>query len=84
MPSLNHSMLTVILRYSGFADCLAGFFSDYLVDRSTQYSWNSFLSNACDADVGMGQGLALFFFFFFLKIYNAGLNFSPWPTILKK
>ena len=58
-PSLNHSMLTVTLRHSGFADCLAGFFSDYLVGRSTQYFWNLFLSNACDADVGVGQGLAL-------------------------
>ena len=38
--SLNHSMLTAILRYSGFVDCLAGFFSDYLVGRSTQYSWS--------------------------------------------
>jgi len=33
-------------------------FSNYLVDRSTQYSWNSFLSRACD--VGVGQGSALF------------------------
>jgi len=31
-----------------------------LVGRSTQYSWNSFLSGACDADVGMGQGSVLF------------------------
>ena len=35
------------------------FFSDYLVGRSTQYSWNSFLSNACNADVDIGQGFAL-------------------------
>ena len=34
-PSLNHSMLTVILQHSGFADCLIDFFSDYLVGRST-------------------------------------------------
>jgi len=58
-PSLNHSMLTAILQHSGFADCLASFFSDYLVGRSTQYSWNFFFSNACDADVGMRQGSAL-------------------------
>ena len=58
-PSLNHSMLTAILQHSGFADCLVDFFSDYLVGRSTQYTWNSFLSHACDADVGMGQGSAL-------------------------
>jgi len=58
-PLLNHSMLTAILQHSGFANYLDGFFSDYLVGRSTQYSWNSFLSNACDVDVGMGQSLAL-------------------------
>jgi len=58
-PSLNHSMLTAILQHSGFADCLVDFFSDYLVGRSTQYAWNSFLSHACDVDVGVGQGSAL-------------------------
>jgi len=52
-------MLTAILWYSGFADCLVDFFSDYLVGRSTQYAWNSFLSHACDTDVGVGQGSAL-------------------------
>ena len=57
--SLNHSMLTAVLQHSSFADCLADFFSDYLVGRSTQYSQNSFLSDVCDADVGVGQGSAL-------------------------
>jgi len=52
-------MLTVILRHSGFADCLVDFFSDYLVGRSTQYAWNSFLSHACDTDVSVGQSSAL-------------------------
>jgi len=52
-------MLTAILQHSGFADCLVDFFSDYLVCSSTQYTWNSFLSHACDADVGVGQGSAL-------------------------
>jgi len=52
-------MLTAILRHSGFVDCLVDFFSDYLVGRSTQYAWNSFLSHVCDADIGMGQGSAL-------------------------
>jgi len=57
--SLNHSMFTAILQHSGFADCIVNFFSDYLVGRSTQYAWNSFLSHAYDADVGVGQGSAL-------------------------
>ena len=52
-------MLTSILSHFGFANCIVNFFSNYLVGRSTQYSWNSFLSGACDADVGMGQGSAL-------------------------
>ena len=52
-------MLTSILSHFGFANCIVDFFSDYLVSRSTQYSWNSFLSGACDVDVGMGQGSAL-------------------------
>ena len=58
-PSLNHSILTLILRHFGFPDCIVDFFSNYLVGRSTQYSWNSFLSGVCDADVGVGQGSAL-------------------------
>jgi len=58
-PSLNHSMFTTVLRHSDFADCLANFFSDYLVGRSTQYSWNSFLSDVCDVDIGVGQDSAL-------------------------
>jgi len=52
-------MLTSILRHFGFADCIVDFFSDYLVGRFTQYSWNSFLSGACDTDVGMEQGSVL-------------------------
>ena len=57
--SLNHSMLTLILRHFGFPDCIVDFFSDYLVGRSIHYSWNSFLSSTYDADVGVGQGSAL-------------------------
>jgi len=52
-------MLTAILQHFGFADYIVSFFSHYLVGRSTQYSWNSFFSNACDADVSIGQGSAL-------------------------
>jgi len=50
----------VILQYFGFINCLVDFFSDYLVGRSTQYAWNSFLSYICDADISVGQGFALF------------------------
>jgi len=58
-PSLNHSMLTSILSHFSFANCIVDFFSNYLVDRFTQYSWNSFLSGAYDADVDVGQGSTL-------------------------
>jgi len=37
-----------------------GIVSNYLVGRLTQYIWNSFLSHACDIDIGMEQGSALF------------------------
>ena len=52
-------MLTSILSHFSFANCIVDFFSNYLVGRSTQYSWNSFLSGACNADVGMRQGSTL-------------------------
>ena len=52
-PSLNHSMLTLILRHFSFPDYVVDFFSDYLVGKSTQYSWNSFLSGTYDVDVGV-------------------------------
>ena len=57
---LNHSMLTSILSHFGFVNYIIDFFSDYFIDRSTQYSWNFFFSGACDADVDMEQGSALF------------------------
>ena len=56
---MNHSILTSILSHFGFANCIVDFFSNYLVGRSTQYSWNSFLSGACDTDIDIGQGFAL-------------------------
>ena len=58
-PSLNHSMLTSILSYFGFANCIVDFFSDYPVGRSIQYSWNSFLSGTYNTNIGVGQGSAL-------------------------
>jgi len=34
-PSLNHSMLILILRHFGFPNYIVDFFSDYLVGKST-------------------------------------------------
>ena len=46
--------------------CIAGldiqvvnFFSNYLIDRKTNYLWNSFLSPIININVGVGQGSAL-------------------------
>ena len=52
-------MLTLIFSHFGFANSIVDFFSNYLVGRSTQYSWNSFLSRVCNTDVGIGQGSVL-------------------------
>ena len=46
-------MLTLILRHFGFSDCIIDFFSNYSVGKLTQYSWNSFISSVCDANVGV-------------------------------
>ena len=53
-------MVTSILRHFGFADCIVNFFFNYLVDKSTQYSWNFFLFNAYDIDIDMEQDYTLF------------------------
>ena len=53
-------MLTSILSYFSFVNCIVDFFSDYLVDRFTQYSWNLFISGAYDANVGIKQESVLF------------------------
>ena len=52
-------MLNSILRHFSFANCTIDFFSDYLVGRSIQYSWNFFLSEACDIDIEVRQDSAL-------------------------
>jgi len=38
---------------------ISTFFSNYLIDRRTQYMWNNFISPFFRADVGVGQGFAL-------------------------
>jgi len=56
--SLNYSMLTSILRHFWFSYCIVDFFSNYPVGKSTQYSWNSFISSVYDVDVGVGSDSA--------------------------
>jgi len=58
-PSLNHETLTDIISLAGFDHKVVAFFRNYLTDRYTTYSWNSFLSTPFPASVGVGQGSAL-------------------------
>ncbi|KAJ3499655.1 hypothetical protein NMY22_g19489 [Coprinellus aureogranulatus] len=43
----------------GFHPKVATFFASYLVQRFTRYTWNNFVSDPMQADVGVGQGSAL-------------------------
>ena len=53
-PLLNHKLLLLILEKAGFDHCVITFFSNYLINRKTQYYWNNFSSNFFDINVGMG------------------------------
>jgi len=52
--SLNHIFLSLILDKAGFDSKISSFFSNYLIDRKTQYVWNNFVSSFFRAVVGMG------------------------------
>jgi len=58
-PSLNHRLLSCIIKKARFDNQIISFFSNYLVDRRTNYSWNNFMSPVFDVNIGMGQGSAL-------------------------
>jgi len=58
-PSLNHHLSTLILGKVKLDSRVVKFFSNYLIDRKTQYFWNSFSSPFFNVDVGVGQGSAL-------------------------
>ena len=67
-PSLNHQLIPLILKKVGFDLRISCFFSDYLVNRKTKYSWNSFTSSFFTVDIGIGQKLALSSILFVLFI----------------
>ena len=51
--SLNHHLLLLILDKAGFDPRISSFFSNYLVDRKTQYLWNNFSSLFFNVNVGV-------------------------------
>jgi len=57
--SLNHRLLTLIMKKVGFNNHIISFFSNYLVDRKTNYFWNNFTSPIFNVNVGVGQGSVL-------------------------
>ena len=58
-PSLNHRLLTLILEKAGLELKVASFFTDYLVRRKTNYTWNDISSPSFEVNVGVGQGSTL-------------------------
>ena len=58
-PLLNHCLLTLILGKVGFNFHVVNFFSNYLINRKTQYFWNNFTSLFFNVNMGVGQGLVL-------------------------
>jgi len=58
-PFLNHCLLTHILQKAGLDICIVNFFTNYLIDRKTNYLWNNFSSPIFDVNVGVGQESAL-------------------------
>jgi len=76
-PFLNHCLLTLILKKAKFNNCIISFFTNYLVDRKTNYFWNNFTSPLFDVNVGVGQGSML------SPILSA-LYLSPLLYILEK
>ena len=76
-PSLNHRLLVLILEKAGLDIKVSKFFASYLVQRSTKYLWNDFISPSFEVNVGVGQGSAL------SPILSA-LYLSPLIYILEK
>ena len=72
-PSLNHWLLTFIIRKAGFDNHIILFFANYLVDRKTNYFWNNFISPIFNVNIRVGQSsvlsLILSALYFLLFIY---------------
>jgi len=75
-PLLNYCLLTLIMKKAGFDNYIISFFSNYLMDRKTNYFWNNFTSPIFNVNIGVGQGSVL------SPILSA-LYFSPFIYILE-
>jgi len=58
-PLLNHQLLSLIIKKVDFDQPISSFFTDYLVNRKTNYSWTSFSSPTFNINVRVGQGSVL-------------------------
>jgi len=47
------------MKKAGFNNRIISFFTNYLVDRKTNYYWNNFMSPVFNFNVGVGQDSAL-------------------------
>ena len=57
--SLNHFFLICILQKASLDFRVVNFFTDYLVGRRTNYTWNNLSSPTFEVNIGGGQGSAL-------------------------
>jgi len=76
-PSLNHRLLTHILKKAGLDSKVVNFFTDHLVGRRTSYTWNSLFSLIFEMNIGVGQESAL-------SLVLSALYLSPFLYILEK
>jgi len=58
-PSLNHHLLSLILKKARCDSKVYHFFLNYLVGRKMWYCWNNFYSQFFSVNVGMRQDVAL-------------------------
>ena len=76
-PSLNHRLLTTILSKAGLEPKVTRFFTNYLIQRKTNYLWNNLQSPDFEVNVGVGQGSVL-------SPILSSLYLTPFLHILEK
>jgi len=87
-PSLNHRLLSLIMKKVGFDDQIVLFFTNYLVNRKMNYYWNNFISPIFNINVGVGQGsvlspiLSALYLLFFIYILEKHLKNLKIPIFI--